>query len=109
VGAIICKLAFNNYDRDVALMLRICDGSRPAITESTPSFRIKLKQKRWSKGPQERPTAHEITEKVSQWDTITHNILKQVKHLRAVYKSHFIRHVTKEMTPEQRIDSDEIY
>src|SRR6185369_15610106 len=58
---------FNDKAHGHGLMLKICEGLRPAFSNNTPRFYIKLAHKCMDADPDNRPTAVEILETVTFW------------------------------------------
>src|SRR6185369_6352092 len=58
---------FNDKAHDHGLMLKICEGLRPAFSNNTPRFYIELAYKCMDADPDNRPTADEILETVTFW------------------------------------------
>jgi len=61
---------FNDKAHDYDLMLKICEGLRPAFSNNTPKFYIELAYKCMDADPDNRPTAEEILKIIDFWKDI---------------------------------------
>src|SRR6266540_869679 len=61
---------FNDKAHGHGLMLKICEGLRPAFSNNTPKFYIKLAYKCMDADPDNRPTAEEILKIMDFWKNI---------------------------------------
>src|SRR5439155_19332727 len=58
---------FNDKAHGHGLMLKICEGLRPAFSNNTPKFYIELAYKCMDADPDNRPTAEEILKIIAFW------------------------------------------
>ncbi|RIB11486.1 kinase-like domain-containing protein [Gigaspora rosea] len=63
-GRVVTSEYENN---DLNLAIEICEGLRPTILEGTTSCYVDLLKKCWNKDPEERPSALEIYETITNW------------------------------------------
>src|SRR5438094_729014 len=61
---------FRNLPHDRNLAFKICGGERPAFSNNTPNFYIKLAYKCMDADPDNRPTAEEVLKTVAFWKDI---------------------------------------
>src|SRR5436305_3066382 len=61
---------FNDRAHGPGLMLKICEGLRPAFSNNTPDFYIKLAYKCMDADPDNRPTAEEVLKTIAFWKEI---------------------------------------
>src|SRR2546430_12592958 len=61
---------FNDKAHGHGLMLKICEGLRPAFSNNTPKFYIELAYKCMDADPDNRPTAEEILKTIAFWKDI---------------------------------------
>src|SRR5439155_13467226 len=61
---------FNDKAHGHGLMLKICEGLRPAFSNNTPKFYIELAYKCMDADPDNRPTAEEIFKTINFWKDI---------------------------------------
>src|SRR5438094_9654683 len=61
---------FNDKAHDYDLMLKICEGLRPAFSNNTPKIYIELAYKCMDADPDNRPTAEEILKIIAFWKDI---------------------------------------
>ena len=61
---------FNDKAHGHGLMLKICEGLRPAFSNNTPKFYIELAYKCMDADPDNRPTADEILKTIAFWNDI---------------------------------------
>src|SRR5947208_8751732 len=73
---------FNDKAHGHGLMLKICEGLRPAFSNNTPKFYIELAYKCMYADPDNRPTAEEILKIMDFWKDIedVEDILESNKH-----------------------------
>ena len=67
---------FNDKAHGHGLMLKICEGLRPAFSNNTPKFYIGLAYKCMNADPDKRPTAKEIHKIISFWYDSLNNYLE---------------------------------
>ena len=72
---------FNDKAHGHGLMLKVCEGLRPAFSNNTPKIYIELAYKCMDADPDNRPTTEEILEIIDFWKDIenTEEILKSNK------------------------------
>ncbi|RIA83138.1 hypothetical protein C1645_861319 [Glomus cerebriforme] len=58
---------YNNKAHDYDLVLSICEGERPEITNNTPKCYVDLMKKCWDSDPSKRPTIIILENIISQW------------------------------------------
>ncbi|RIB24896.1 kinase-like domain-containing protein [Gigaspora rosea] len=63
-GRVVTSEYENN---DLNLAIEICEGLRPTILEGTTSCYVDLLRRCWNKNPEERPSALEIYETITNW------------------------------------------
>ena len=61
---------FNDKAHDHGLMLKICEGLRPAFSNNTPKFYIELAYKCMDADPDNRPTAEEVLKTIAFWKDV---------------------------------------
>src|SRR6185369_7437279 len=61
---------FNDKAHGDGLMLKICEGLRPAFSNNTPKIYIELAYKCMDADPDNRPTADEILKTIAFWNDI---------------------------------------
>ena len=61
---------FNDKAHGHDLMLKICEGLRPAFSNNTPKIYIELAYKCMDADPDNRPTADEILKTIAFWNDI---------------------------------------
>src|SRR5437773_11014187 len=61
---------FNDKAHGHGLMLKICEGLRPAFSNNTPKIYIELAYKCMDADPDNRPTAEEILKTITFWKDI---------------------------------------
>ena len=64
---------FNDKAHDHGLMLKICEGLRPAFSNNTPKIYIELAYKCMDADPDNRPTTEEILKTIAFWKDIEYN------------------------------------
>src|SRR5947209_9049440 len=64
---------FNDKAHGHGLMLKICEGLRPAFSNNIPKFYIELAYKCMDADPDNRPTAEEILKTIAFWKDIEYN------------------------------------
>src|SRR5207247_6228703 len=70
---------FNDKAHGHGLMLKICEGLRPAFSNNTPKFYIELAYKCMDADPDNRPTAEEVLKTIAFW--------KDIKDIEEILKS----------------------
>src|SRR5437588_10855710 len=65
-----CQRPFNDKAHGHGLMLKICEGLRPAFSSNTPKFYIELAYKCMDADPDNCPTAEEILKTIAFWKDI---------------------------------------
>ena len=70
---------FNDKAHGLGLMLKICEGLRPAFSNNTPKIYIELAYKCMDADPDNRPTAEEILKTITFW--------KDSEHIKEILKS----------------------
>src|SRR5207248_2740659 len=73
---------FNDKDHGHGLMLKICEGLRPAFSNNTPKIYIELAYKCMDAEPDNRPTAEEILKIIAFWKDI-----EDIKDIEKILKS----------------------
>ena len=80
---------FYNIAHDRNLAFKICEGLRPAFSNYTPNFYIKLAHKCMDAVPDNRPTAEEIYEIIKSWYNSFQYYIQYYKH----YKHQFLLNI----------------
>ncbi|RIA98798.1 kinase-like domain-containing protein [Glomus cerebriforme] len=64
-----CRRPFWDRNHDIELIIEICEGLRPPIVTNAPEGYIELMKECWHFGPNKRPTAADIYDKINRiWD-----------------------------------------
>ena len=67
------RIPYDDFDNRNELMIKICDGYRPELEDYTaPNSYIKLMQECWNSDPIKRPSADDISKKLS--DILNHEV-----------------------------------
>ena len=82
---------FNDKAHGHSLMLKVCEGLRPAFSNNTPKIYIELAYKCMDADPDNRPTAEEILKTIFFW--------KDIGNIRVILKSRY----SKEQLDELRM------
>ncbi|RIB10521.1 kinase-like domain-containing protein [Gigaspora rosea] len=95
MGVIMAELStgkrpFYDYTFDFRLASNICNGLRPGISERTPRCFIELAKQCMDSNPCNRPTAKDISSKLSKWRTIITNPSMPISHEESDIKRDFI-------------------
>ena len=91
---------FNDKAHGHGLMLKICEGLRPAFSNNTPKIYIELAYKCMDADPDNRPTAEEILKTIAFW--------KDIQNIKYILESNEPNY-SKEQLDELRMMRDIFY
>ncbi|RIB10143.1 kinase-like domain-containing protein [Gigaspora rosea] len=95
LGIIMTELStgqrpFYGHPFDIELALKICNGIRPGFSKRTPKCYIELSKQCMDSNPHNRPSAKDISSKLSKWRMILMNPSESISHEESDIKGDFI-------------------